>query len=924
MNSFKLPPNTLILKILILLLTSISYNYSRVYAQKGTDTSYVKALYDSAYVYYKIGSYGSAVQTFNKILLLKGNVSGDINPKYFKIYNWLGLMYKKQGDLSKAIDFYKKALENTTENYYLSLINTNLANIYSLRGDYSKAIYYYENTLSVLEKNNDLNKYRYIADNYNNLGYSFHKLGDYILAKDNFLKSIHLAEKKQLSGVGETYYNCGLTYQKMDSLDQAEYCYKKAVSCYIKEFGENHYMTGMAYMNYAGFYSEIGKLSKSEQLYQKAYKTIINTLGRKHPYTSSCLKNNGQLYYRIGNYKQALVYYQKSLISKINNFNDSSVYTNPNADVFPDMDLMDVLKLKAQALKKLSESENRDENLKAALATLELTATFTEQLRTGYLYEGSKLQIAAKEHETYLLIVDIANSLYEISGDSKYAGIAFRYAEYSKYAVLRELKNEEMAKGVAGIPDSISDNERRVKQQIASIRMQVADESKLEHPNKSKIDRWNEQLFSLSQNLEGLMQRLESNYPLYYKQKYSNQVVSVEQLQKAMGKNEAILEYVLGNNALYTFTVTKDTFQLLKQEADSTFHTNLTFLISALHSEYSSDYAAYRKAAYTLYKKLISPNEPLLKNKSLLVIPDGRLNLIAFDVLIDKPYQNGDKRDYRQESYLLKKYPIGYAYSATLYNNTLNNTHKGSPDFLGIAPDYKNSKDSLRSIPLGLQNIRKIALLTFGKSLTGSRATEGAFKKYCGRYGIIHFYAHGFEDTLNPANSKLVLSNPTDSTEDGYLHAWEVYNMQLNAELVVLASCYSGSGKMSKGEGVLSLSRSFMYAGSKSLIMSLWVAYDRSTNSILNSFYLNMLKGMRKDEALRLAKLEYLENADLASPRFWAGIVVNGNQNALYSHWYLKKAVIGSIIILALFLAFKKRKTIGSKLRTFSHKAAKP
>jgi CHAT domain-containing protein len=469
-----------------------------------------------------------------------------------------------------------------------------------------------------------------------------------------------------------------------------------------------------------------------------------------------------------------------------------------------------------------------------------------------------------------------------------------------------------MAKGVAGIPDSISVNERRIKQQIASLRMQAEDESKLEHPNRSKIDVWNEQQFSLSQKLEGLMQQLESRYPEYYKQKYSNQVVSVTQLQKSMDKKEAILEYVLGDKELYTFAITKDTFLLVKKEADSTFRSGLDFLISDLRSPYPSDYYIYRDAAYTLYKKLIYPVESLLENKNLLIIPDGRLNLISFDVLIDKPYRVSDKPNYAKESYLLRKYPIGYAYSATLYSNSLSSIHRGSPDFLGIAPDYKNSKDSLRSIPMGLRSVRRTALLTFGKSLIGSNATEANFKKYCGRYGVVHFYAHGLEDTLNPANSKLALSTPTDSADDGYLHAWEVYNMQLNAQMVVLGSCYSGSGKISKGEGVLSMSRSFMFAGSQSVVMSLWSAYDGSTNDMLNDFYMNLFKGMRKDEALRLAKLKYLgkENQIFVSPRFWSGIVVNGNQNALYHYWFLKKVLLIATIIVTLTLLVWKRKAI--------------
>jgi CHAT domain-containing protein len=137
--------------------------------------------------------------------------------------------------------------------------------------------------------------------------------------------------------------------------------------------------------------------------------------------------------------------------------------------------------------------------------------------------------------------------------------------------------------------------------------------------------------------------------------------------------------------------------------------------------------------------------------------------------------------------------------------------------------------------------------------------------------------------------------------------------MQLNAEMVVLGSCFSGSGKLSEGEGVLSISRSFMYAGSKSVVMSLWAAADRSTNNILNDFYLNLLKGMRKDEALRLAKLKNLEMVEpiSAHPRYWAGIVVNGNQDALYHYWILKKITLAITVILALLLVFWKRKAIG-------------
>ncbi|NVO10310.1 MAG: CHAT domain-containing protein [Bacteroidales bacterium] len=912
MNSFKLQDSFPSFKFLVLLLGFVSLNILEINAQQYNGVSNINLLYDSSKAYYANGDYNNALRVLNRILALKNNISEDINPAYFRVYNLLGIILKKQGNLSMAIDYYKKAKEKTSDIFSLSVINGNIAIIYSLNGDYLKAIYYIENTLSVLEKGKDKKKYSYIIDNYHNLGFSYYKLGNYNLARASYLKSIQISKENKLGENSDTYYNCGLAYQKLDSLDKANYYFRKAIACNAKNFGENHCMTGMAYMNYAAFYSDIGDYKNSARLYERSQNILLKSLGYKHLYTSYSFMNNGKLYYRTGNYKVALKYYQQSLISKIYSFNDTSLYANPNADALPDMDLLDILKLKAQAFGQLAEQENKTENLKAALATLELSANFIERLRTGYLYEGSKLQLAEREHEVYLAIVRIASSLYEITKDYKYTEVAFRYAEYSKYAVLRELKNDEMAKGIAGVPDSISDSERNLKQQIASLRMQVEDESKLEHPNRSKIDLWNEQQFTLTQRLEGLMQRLESNYPEYYKQKYSNQVVSIPQLQMVMDKKEAILEYVLGDKDLYTFAITKDTFLLVRQETDSTFRSGLNFFINALHAETSSDYYAYRDAAYTLYQKLIYPVEPLLRNRNLLIIPDGGLNLIAFEALIDKPYRDGDKRDYRCESYLLMKYPIGYAYSATLYNNTLSETGNDSPNFLGIAPDYKNSKDSLRNIPAGINSVRKIALLTFGKSLTGGNATEANFKKYCGRYGIIHFYAHGLEDTINPANSKLALSAPTDSAGDGYLHAWEVYNMQLNAEMVVLGVCNSGLGKLSRGEGVMSISRSFIYAGCQSVVMSLWVAYSGSANDILNDYYLNLLKGMRKDEAMRLAKLEYLKKTELffSHPRYWAGIVVNGNQNALYHYWILKKIAFAIILILVLFFVFRNRKAI--------------
>ena len=920
MNSYNIQFNSLIYKIIILLSVSIYPNISRALSQQPNDDNYANVLYDSARVYYRNTNYDVAIQYFNKILLLKSNIPEDIKPEYFKIYNWLGLIHKKQGRFFKAIDFYEKAIERTSDEYYKAMISGNIANIYSETGDYAKAISYLEKSLIMLQNIKHKDKYQRIVNNYHNQGHAFYKSGQMELALKKDLECIRIANENNLNINGSSYYNTGLAYQALDSLDKADFYFNEAIKFYIRDYGKNHYMTAMAYKNYGAFNVEIGEFEKSKQLYQKAYAIFINTLGNKHLYTSYCFRNLGNLYTKKGKYKDALNYYQKSLISKIFDFNDSFIYINPNKDVFPDLDLLNILKAKAQALEKLAEQESRPDNyrelsgkeinLKVALSTLELTVSFIEQLRTGYLYESSKLQLASKEHETYLSIISIANSLYEISGDIKYADIAFKYAEYSKYAILRELKNEEMSREIAGVPDSISGNERRIKEHISSIRMQIEEESKLETPDRLKIDKWNEQIFGLTRELEDLMQELESNYPVYYRQKYSSEVVNLAQLQKTIDKKEAILEYVLGDSILYTFVIVKDTFLLLKQKADSVFYSNLESYKTILHRKHSSPYIMYRNAAFNLYERLIKPAEPYLKNKNLLIIPDNKMEFIAFEAFIDKPYKPGDRGDYRKESYILRKYSIGYAYSSTLYENSKNRIKRRRPKFLGFAPGYIGSKDSLPHLPLAIRNVRKIAFLTLGKSLTNNNATESNFKKYSNKYDIIHFYAHGFEDTLNPANSKLCLSPPADTLDNSYLYAWEVYNMQLNARLVVLASCYSGAGKLSKGEGVLSIGRSFINAGSLSVIMALWSATYESTIFELNTFYQNLVKGKRKDDALRLAKLKYLEKTDPinAHPRFWASLVITGNQDALYHNFFLNKILLFICIVLFVIIIVRKGK----------------
>ena len=904
LSKFKV--NAFFITLFFIIVFTLSTNGS--VAQQTNKNKKLKFLYDTARVLYRSSNYPEAKKYFTKILEIKKTIANDTTPKYFKVYNWLGLTYKKQGYLKKAGEYYKLALENTNNSYMQSLINNNIANVYVAIGDYNRALIYYQNGLRIFEKSTSDDKYKSIVINYHNQATILSKMHKHNQAIIKLLKSIEISKQNNLPIRGETYVSLGLMHTRQDSITKANLYYNKAMQFYKKR--KDNTLKAFAYINYSGFLSRTKEYQKSESLYKKAFKILRTSFNEKHPYLILCFKDFSSLYYRMGNYKQALHYYQQALIRKVYSFNDTCIYTNPT-NALPDLDLINILKYKSLSFKKLANHENKIKNLKAALNTLELTVGYIEKLRTGYLYENTKLELASKEHSTYLSIIDIAYTLYKTLGNPHYAHIAFKYAELSKYSVLRELQNEEMSRSIAGIPDSIWHTETKLKRQISSIRMQIVPETRLDNPDKSKLENYNKQLFASMQKLDNLIQHLETQYPNYYKQKYSNKTISIDSLQKSITKNDVAIEYTLTKDKLYSFVITKDTFLLDKQTADSSFLAKLDFYTKVLHRPHSSDYYKYRNAAYNVYSKLIHPFDSLLANKNLLIIPDDKLSLISFDALIDKPYSSEDIPDYRTESYLIRKHAISYAYSATLYANSLTKQPKKHLKFMGIAPSYEYSRDSLRHLPLGLKNVKQIAALTLGKSLTGKKATKSNFKKHYSQYDIFCFYAHGLEDTINPANSKLCLYNSMDTTNDNHLHAWEIFNLQLKAQLVVLVSCYSGAGKLYKGEGVMSIGRSFINAGSKSLIMSLWMASYEPSIKISRSFYWNLLKGMRKDKALQLAKLKYLDESIsyTSPPRFWAGLNLIGNNTPLYHNFILKRIILILVslsILIIIILRIRK------------------
>jgi CHAT domain-containing protein len=316
-----------------------------------------------------------------------------------------------------------------------------------------------------------------------------------------------------------------------------------------------------------------------------------------------------------------------------------------------------------------------------------------------------------------------------------------------------------------------------------------------------------------------------------------------------------------------------------------------------------------------------------LKGKRLIVIPDDQLSYIPFDALLSS-MPDTSSMNFRDLPYLVKDYPISYTYSATLLYSYFSKKKEADKSLLAFAPSYLNDdrddsqiakkRGGLLSLPFASKEVEYVNHFVPGDVFSGSLAEEERFKEMAGNYDILHLAMHTILNDSLPMYSGLAFSKPVSgSADDGWLNTSEIYTMNLKARMVVLSACNTGTGKLQKGEGVMSLARGFLYAGCPSIIMSLWEVDDESGSLIMKDFYRLLSHGKNKDEALQMAKLAHIENADplKAHPHYWLGYVAVGNAEALF----VSRDIYFVAILFVLILLFiidqqyrKKRRTGGS------------
>jgi CHAT domain-containing protein len=307
-----------------------------------------------------------------------------------------------------------------------------------------------------------------------------------------------------------------------------------------------------------------------------------------------------------------------------------------------------------------------------------------------------------------------------------------------------------------------------------------------------------------------------------------------------------------------------------------------------------------------------------------MIVPDGYLAAIPFDALLTDAVEEKDQVDYRSLPYLHKSQIVSYHFNSSLgINSDKNNRRRTAKNMLAFSysdEDVANMTArellSTNQISGSAEEIDKInALVPNVRVFTGKEASEANFQRMAPDFDVLHLAIHGEADMENALESRLIFPVGGEN-QDGVLHPYELYKLNLGAELVVLSACESGLGKLYNGEGIFSMARAFAFAGAPSIVMSLWKINDRTTSVLMESFYRELTKESPIDKALHKTKDVFLQSADelTAHPSNWAALVPIGNMSGfewkspfMFRWWMFILAGAGLTFLLIGFLRRKQK-----------------
>jgi CHAT domain-containing protein len=590
----------------------------------------------------------------------------------------------------------------------------------------------------------------------------------------------------------------------------------------------------------------------------------------------------------------------------------------------------------SMTLQQIAIGERNRGNLAAAQTAIESVIANIESIRSNVVNPALRLSYFAGSQDYYEFYIDLLMLLHKQHPNDGYDGKALQAAERAHARALLDTLMEANADIRQGVDAALLQREREGQRRLnarAQSQMQLLSQKHSE----AQATAIAVEIQTIIKDLQQIETEIRRTSPRYAALTQPRPLTLKEIQTQVLDPDTLLLEYSIGDERSYVWAVTSSSmtsYELPKRADIETAARRLYDLLNARNTRVEAETNLQREAriaksdaeiptaAAALSGLVLAPVVGQLGNKRLMIVADDALHFVPFAALpVVSGGSTSTNRQRRATRLLIKDHEIINLPSAStlaVIRNEVKGRNRASKSVIALAdPVFMKDDERVRPIrdqaPVRGESIdrqlvkaaKDTGVASDGLNVPRLRGTrqeaeqivamvpsvEGrlaldfaasrdtATSAELGQYRYVHFSTHGLLNSVHPELSGLVLSlvNERGETQDGFLRAHEIFNLKLSPEVAVLSACQTGMGNNIRGEGLVSLTRGFMYAGAPRVIVSLWGVSDLGTTELMVRSYNGMLKeGKRPAAALRAAQVSLMNDKRWASPYYWAPFTLQG------------------------------------------------
>ncbi|MCP3964045.1 MAG: CHAT domain-containing protein [bacterium] len=803
----------------------------------------------------------------------------------------LGLDYLYLGDLDQAIDRYRQALPLRRQAEDLrgeALTHHELALAFQRQDEVQQALDSYSRALELFQRAGDRGQTTH------NLGVLYLSLGRTDHARDALEEALEAwAEIGDRRRQATTLNQLGELYRGLGDLNRALDHYRRALALRRELEDQRGEITSLA--NIGLVYQALSQPTKAREHYLEAQSLLVDL--QRPRLEARVLLNLGSLQTSEGQIEEARKSYRKSL----------DLYRSVGDPTGG-----------AEALVGVARAESYDGNLMAALEASGDALSIFETVRPRAVSPELRTSFFATVQDHFEFHIDLLMELHRREPEADYNARALMVSERARARSLLDLLAEAGGKIRREADPALLERERELQQQLNARERERFELRRVPRVRSQALAAVEKDVRLALQRLEAVRGEIRARHPRYAA---LTQPLSLKEIQElVLDRSALLLEYQLGTERSFLWAVTPDSIQSYelpgRAEIESLARRTYTLLTNSHRREARE---STQNALCELSKQLLRPVATSMAGQRLLIVADGALQFIPFAALpgprsLDQCAEAQPLVVEHEITHLPSASALAVlrreikrrepaAHSVAVVADPVFATANGrlrDPRMPVVeAPDARaigSSEDFTSSLPTGdvdprfferLPYSRREAAVILGlvdeeqrfSALGFDANKETVLRGRLSGYRVVHFATHGVLNTRHPELSAIVLSQVDRAglERDGFLRAHEIYNLELPCELVVLSACQTALGKVVRGEGLLSLTRGFMYAGAERVMVSLWNVSDASTAELMERFYRGLFEqDLRPAAALRAAQIAMWQSETRSAYYYWAGFVIQG------------------------------------------------